>query len=298
MSNVEDRVLTQSEARELTDQIAEGLIDVHTLIVQAWEGQAWRALGHASWDEWIDANFRGLQLRPPREQRAEVIQSMRAAGMSVRAIAQATDLGYGTVQRASGDPNGSPGHPLEDESSVQNRTPERSLGVDGKSYTRPAAPSAADVAAFDDVALDDLGIGVIDIEPAPDLRPPRPVSPFERPVRVVDVAGEAVVPAGAEVTVAWWEGPRAALLEAESRCVRLLEERKAEPRLVEDPADPGAAELSMAAARTVLAAGGVIVDLHPEELDAQSRADLQKVLGRVIEALDGVLGDLEAGDAA
>lgn len=286
MSSLEARLLTADEAQELTRDIAEGLADVHELIIQAWEGQAWRALDYSSWDSWVDANFRGLQLRPPREARAEVVQSMRDAGMSVRAIAQATDMSVGTVHAAS------------QTTGVQNRTPERSLGVDGKSYTRSAAPSAADVAAFDDVALDDLGIGVIDIEPAPDLRPPRPVSPFERPVQVVDVAGEAVVPAGAEVPVAWWEGPRAALLEAESRCVRLLEERRAEPRLVEDPADPGAAELSMAAARTVLAAGGVIVDLHPEDLDAQSRADLQKVLGRVIEALDGVLGDLEAGDAA
>ena len=29
--------LSQADARELTDQIAEGLADVHSLIVQAWD---------------------------------------------------------------------------------------------------------------------------------------------------------------------------------------------------------------------------------------------------------------------
>ena len=93
--------LTEADARELTDQIAEGLADVHSLIVQAWEGRVWEPLGYETWDAWIDANFRGLQLRPPREQRDEVVQSMREAGMSMRAISQATDLSYSTVQRVA-----------------------------------------------------------------------------------------------------------------------------------------------------------------------------------------------------
>ena len=126
--------LTEADARELTDQIAEGLADVHSLIVQAWEGRVWEPLGYETWDAWIDANFRGLQLRPPREQRDEVVQSMREAGMSMRAISQATDLAYSTVQRVAraGDPNGSP----EESSNV--------VGLDGKSYKKPkkSAPTA------------------------------------------------------------------------------------------------------------------------------------------------------------
>ena len=146
--------LTEADARELTDQIAEGLADVHSLIVQAWEGRVWEPLGYETWDAWIDANFRGLQLRPPREQRDEVVQSMREAGMSMRAISQATDLSYSTVQRVAraGDPNGSP----EESSNV--------VGLDGKSYKKPkkSAPTAEHAAEFADVSLDGLGIPMVD----------------------------------------------------------------------------------------------------------------------------------------
>lgn len=271
--------LNEADARELTDQIAEGLADVHSLIVQAWEGRVWEALGFETWDAWIDANFRGLQLRPPREQREEVALSMREAGMSMRAISQATDLSYGTVNRSarSGDPNGSP----ERDSNV--------VGLDGKSNKRPA-PTAEDAAEFADVSLDGLGIPMVDPTSLPgvgadqvlsgDVLDPEPASNRE-PVR-------------AEST--WWEEPRQALLEAESRCAALLKQRKAEPRLTEDPQDPGPSQLTMAAARTVLAAGGVIVDLGVEDLDGESQEALRRVLGTVIESLDGVIGDLEDAD--
>jgi hypothetical protein len=78
--------------------------------------------------------------------------------------------------------------------------------------------------------------------------------------------------------------------------VALLEQRRAEPRLVEDPQDPGPSQLTMTAARTVLAAGGVIVDLGVDDLDAEAQGALRKVLGTVIESLDGVIGDLEEVD--
>ena len=270
--------LNETDARELTNQIAEGLADVHALIVQAWEGRVWEPLGFETWDAWIDANFRGLQLRPPREQREEVVQSMREAGMSVRAISQATDLSYGTVQRStSGDPNGSP----EQDAKV--------VGLDGKSYKRPATTAEAP-AEFADVSLDGLGIPMVDPTNLPgadadqvlsgDVLDPDPTS------------GQETVSADA----AWWEEPREALLEAESRCTALLKQRKAEPRLTEDPQDPGPSQLTMAAARTVLAAGGVIVDLGVEDLDGESQEALRKVLSTVMTSLDGVIGDLEEAE--
>ena len=274
--------LSQADARELTDQIAEGLADVHSLIVQAWEGRVWEPLGFETWDAWIDANFRGLQLRPPREQRDEVVQSMREAGMSMRAISQATDLSYSTVQRAAraGDPNGSP----EESSNV--------VGLDGKSYKKPkkSVPTAEDAAEFADVSLDGLGIPMVD--------------PANLPGADADqvLSGDVLDPeaaSGQESTPtesAWWEEPRQALLEAESRCAALLKQRKAEPRLTEDPQDPGPSQLTMAAARTVLAAGGVIVDLGVEDLDGESQEALRKVLSTVMTSLDGVIGDLEEAE--
>ena len=274
--------LNEADARELTNQIAEGLADVHALIVQAWEGRVWEPLGYETWDAWIDANFRGLQLRPPREQRDEVIQSMREAGMSMRAISQATDLSYSTVQRVApaGDPNGSP----EESSNV--------VGLDGKSYKKPkkSVPTAEHAAEFADVSLDGLGIPMVD--------------PANLPGADADqvLSGDVLDPeaaSGQESTPtesAWWEEPRQALLEAESRCAALLKQRKAEPRLTEDPQDPGPSQLTMAAARTVLAAGGVIVDLGVEDLDGESQEALRKVLSTVMTSLDGVIGDLEEAE--
>lgn len=301
---MEQVVLSKADARELTDQIAEGLADVHALIVQAWEGQAWRAMDFDSWDAWIDASFRGLQLRPPREQRSEVVQSMREAGMSIRAIAQATDLGVGTVHEAG-------------RAGVQNRTPDdpqalNVVGLDGKRYSSASASLAAeddDEGDASGLSLDELGIPLLDLSQLPgrsrdqkvlsgEVIEPGPTSDRESGF-VSQASGPQEEPEedAAEDGAPWWEGPRAALVEAESRCVALLEQRKAQPRLVEDPQDPGPSQLTMTAARTVLAAGGVIVDLGVEDLDETSQAALRKVLSTVIESLDGVIGDLEVSDA-
>lgn len=273
MNAVDQQVLSAAEAQEITERIARGLTDVHGLIVRAWEGQAWRVLGYSTWDAWIDAHFRGLQLRPPREQRAEVVQSMRDAGMSLRAISRATTLGHATVHEVlAGDRNRSP-----------EQQPSNVIGLDGKPYAarKKPVPTADDVAAFDDVPLDGLGIHVVS---AADLRLSE------------SITGE-VVPA-VEDEAPWWEEPRMALLEAESRCRSLLEARRRAPRLVEDPADQGPGVLTMAAARTVLTTTGVIVDLGVEDLDRESQTALRKVLAAVVGSLDGVLGDLEGDNHA
>lgn len=271
--------LSQADARELTDQIAEGLADVHSLIVQAWEGRVWEALGIETWDAWIDQNFRGLQLRPPREQREEVVLSMREAGMSVRAISRATDLGIGTIHRAAaGVPNGTP--------------EQESVGLDGKSYSARKPEKPADESSGS-MTLTDLGVPPIDRST---LRQAKAVD-GSVDVEAEALSGDVVEPEGeSDSSASWWEGPREALLEAESRCAALLKQRKAEPRLTEDPQDPGTTQLTMAAARSVLAAGGVIVDLGVNDLDGESQEALRRVLGTVIESLDGVIGDLEDAD--
>ncbi len=272
--------LTEADARELTNQIAEGLADVHSLIVQAWEGRVWEPLGFETWDAWIDANFRGLQLRPPREQREEVVQSMREAGMSVRAISRATDLGVGTIHRASaGVPNGT--------------TEQESTGLDGKSYAAKKPAHKKTDESTGSMTLTDLGVPAIDRST---LRQTTSTEDGDD-VNTEALSGDVVEPEGStESSASWWEGPREALIEAEARCVKLVQERKEQPRLVEDPQDPGASQLTMTAARTVLAAGGVIVDLGVETLDQESKEALRKVLGTVIESLDGVIGDLEEAD--
>lgn len=131
-------VLTEQEARQLTEQIADGLGEVWSLIKRAYLGRAWVPLGFGSWDDYVDETFGVTRIRLPREDRQEVVASLRESGLSIRAIASATGSSVGTV---SADLN----------AGVQNRTPDEDgprepdiaptiTGTDGKQY-RPADPA-------------------------------------------------------------------------------------------------------------------------------------------------------------
>lgn len=157
-------------ARELTDRIKVAVDGTWLLIQEAYTSRAWAALGYASWDDYCTREFGTSRLRLPREERQEVVASLREIGMSVRAIASATGQGYGTVRRElAGEPNGSPAatgvrHDLdevlreaginpaglddelddEDSDEVQpdhfgQPPPQRPItGTDGKTYAQPA----------------------------------------------------------------------------------------------------------------------------------------------------------------
>lgn len=114
--------ITQQEARELTDRIRVDLESVWQSVVEAYTRGAHRALGYASWDSYCTTEFGSNRISIPREERDETVQSLRSSGLSNRAIASATGLGYGSVARVPGDPNGSPSE---------------TLGQDGKTYSRP-----------------------------------------------------------------------------------------------------------------------------------------------------------------
>lgn len=127
-------MLTEEGARDLTDQIRVDLERVFELIKAAYQGRAWKALRYASWDEYITREFGNLHLRPPQEERREVVRSLSEAGLSIRSIGSATQLGATTVRRVldrSGAPNGT-----SDDGS------RRVMGQDGKSYaaSRPLRP--------------------------------------------------------------------------------------------------------------------------------------------------------------
>lgn len=162
--------LSGAGARELTDQIKTGMESVWHLIRAAYRGRAWSALGYGSWDEYVTREFGNLYLRPPLEDRREVVQSLREAGMSTRAIVSATRLSKGTVQRelstqsAPGAPNGAPA----------NEAPVIT-GVDGKTYqpvqTRAGSLVAVAAAPKDqsdldtvlDMPAEDFGIQPLDL---------------------------------------------------------------------------------------------------------------------------------------
>ncbi|OBJ53721.1 hypothetical protein [Mycobacterium asiaticum] len=91
--------LTAAQARALTDAIKDLAGVLWDKIDRAYNGRAWAALGYPGWDSYCIKEFTSLRLRIPREERTEVVHSLRHAGLSVRAIASATGLGRGTVHR-------------------------------------------------------------------------------------------------------------------------------------------------------------------------------------------------------
>lgn len=136
MTDIEIQQATPELARQLTDRIKVGVDAIWELIKQAYQTRAWAALGYGSWDDYCQREFGTSAIRLPREERQEVVASMREIGMSIRAIGSATGAGYETVRRAlnTGDPNES--RDAESSNTSPSTTPERVTGSDGKSYTR------------------------------------------------------------------------------------------------------------------------------------------------------------------
>lgn len=110
--------VSAEQARSLTDRIKVAVEGTWHLITEAYTSRAWAALGYSSWDDYCTREFGTSRLRLPREDRDVTVASLRSSGLSIPAIAAATGLGYGTVQRSitAGYPNGQPeqGHSLED----------------------------------------------------------------------------------------------------------------------------------------------------------------------------------------
>ncbi len=160
-------VLDAGRARRLTDQIKVAVEGAWCLITEAYQSRAWVSLGYSSWDDYCTREFGNARLRLPREDRQEVVTSLREAGLSVRAIAIATGESRSTVSRAvnPGVPSGTPGsHPSDPEfaelaqlddldveprfkSSVKPMKPPapKVTGIDGKSYAARAVPDDAPV---------------------------------------------------------------------------------------------------------------------------------------------------------
>jgi hypothetical protein len=107
---------TPQQARTLTDRIKVSLSVSWELITEAYYSRAYIALGYANWDDYCTQEFGTSRLRLPREERAEVVASLRESGLSVRAIAAATGDNRETVRQlvAAGDKKLSPA-PVVDE---------------------------------------------------------------------------------------------------------------------------------------------------------------------------------------
>ncbi|MGI8709712.1 MAG: hypothetical protein ACR2LA_01780 [Acidimicrobiales bacterium] len=153
--------LTIPEATAITMRIRDNLAEIAAAIPVAYSGRAWAVLGYSSWDAYCDAEFGEFRMRLPREERQDVVASLRESGLSIRAIASATGNSTNTVSKdlqvsqsetPEVEPEGDVGaHPWAPGDTITNdgqleetlasmRKPARTpiTGTDGKTY--PAAP--------------------------------------------------------------------------------------------------------------------------------------------------------------
>ena len=156
--------ITASQARELTDRIKVGVEAIWELVKQAYQARAWVALGYDSWDDYCTREFGTSRIRLPREERQEVVASMREIGMSTRAIASATGISQKTASRELAAARES------------NDSPVPVTGTDGKTYAprpqpqsepEPELPQATALAQSD---LDELNAEPPTWQPAGHLR--------------------------------------------------------------------------------------------------------------------------------
>lgn len=117
-------VISAQDARNLTDKIKAGTAALWELIKEAYVSRAWASLGYSSWDDYCTQEFGTSRIRLPREERREVVSSMREIGMSTRAIASGIGVSQDTVNREL--------------ARERNRSPESDpapvTGTDGKTY--------------------------------------------------------------------------------------------------------------------------------------------------------------------
>jgi transposase-like protein len=128
---------THEEARALTDRIKIAVEGTWQLIREAYISRTWAVLGYDSWDAYCTDEFGETRLRLPREERQEVVASLRDSGLSVRAIASAVGVNKETVSR--------------DIQVSGNQTPEIQ-GADGKTYTVTREPEVIDAELVDEPA--------------------------------------------------------------------------------------------------------------------------------------------------
>lgn len=129
---------TPEYARNLTDRIKVGLDFTWVMVKEAYQVRAHAALGYASWDDYCTREFGTSHIRIPREDRPEAVNSLRDAGLSIRAIASAAGVSTQTVQsdlRAGvSNHHTSTGTPESGEAPE----PKPITGTDGKTYVSKA----------------------------------------------------------------------------------------------------------------------------------------------------------------
>jgi hypothetical protein len=157
--------LSEFEARWLTRKINEALAMAWDLVAEAYARRVWESLGYGSWDAYCRVEFPAARLRLPAEEREETVRSLRAAGLSTRAIASATGSSEPTVRRD-----------LAAGASYDAPEPAPVTGLDGKHYRpRPAPPVTTA-----DGSEQPIDAEIVDEPPRPVTHPARATSGGKR----------------------------------------------------------------------------------------------------------------------
>ncbi len=104
--------------------VAQGTLDqVQMEIASAYRERDWEALGYECWADYVTAEYELAKVRLPRADRKSIAASLKANGMSTRAIASALGVSQSTARREVSD---EPGESDDSGEFVQ--------GEDGKTY--------------------------------------------------------------------------------------------------------------------------------------------------------------------
>ncbi|WP_058234301.1 helix-turn-helix domain-containing protein [Devriesea agamarum] len=105
-AEAQEPVLSREHAQELVDQIREwsttvldGMAMVDQLVMTAYQGRAWLALGYESWDELCSVEFAQARMWATIEERRDRVQALTQAGLSTRAIGAVLGIGKDTAHR-------------------------------------------------------------------------------------------------------------------------------------------------------------------------------------------------------
>jgi hypothetical protein len=95
-------ILTAEGARRITARIRDALVLADDLLVQAYDGRAWEALGYETWGAYVEAELPSVRLIKALdpEERAEKWAEQVRAGLSQGAVAEGAGVGKATVSRA------------------------------------------------------------------------------------------------------------------------------------------------------------------------------------------------------
>jgi hypothetical protein len=90
-----------ARARSITRRLAGAADLLLDLVVEAYEGQAWAVLGHASWSAYVAAEVPALAVIGkglPVEQRREAVAVLRGRGLSLRGVSEVLGIAPNTVR--------------------------------------------------------------------------------------------------------------------------------------------------------------------------------------------------------